>query len=67
MSIKELRKSDEDGLRKKLIDLRKEQFNLRFQASNGSLENTSRVGFVRRDIARIKTLLTEKKLLQKGK
>jgi large subunit ribosomal protein L29 len=43
-----------------LIDLRKEQFNLRFQRATGQQENTSRVKLVRRDIARVKTILAER-------
>ena len=41
-----------------VIDLRKEQFNLRFQKAGGQLDNTSQVRKIRRDIARIKTILT---------
>jgi large subunit ribosomal protein L29 len=49
-----------DQLRDKLADLKKEQFNLRFQKATGQLERTSRVRQVRRDIARIETVLSEK-------
>ena len=49
-----------DQLRDELADLRKEQFNLRFQKATGQLEKTSRVREVRRDIARIETVLSEK-------
>ena len=49
-------KSD-DELKEELIALRKEAFNLRFQTASGQLENTARVRLVRRDIARIKTVL----------
>ena len=45
-----------DQLQDELVKLKKEQFNLRFQAATGQLENTSRVRQVRRDIARIKTI-----------
>lgn len=55
--VAELRKKSHKDLKKQLLDLRKEQFNLRFQAASGQLENTSRFRQVRRDIARIKTLL----------
>ena len=61
MNATELRQKADDELKSQLIDLRKEQFNLRFQAAGGQLENTARVRQVRRDIARIKTLLTERK------
>ena len=49
-----------DQLRDELAKLKKEQFNLRFQSATGQLENTSRVRVVRRDIARIKTILGQK-------
>jgi len=45
-----------DQLNDELVKLKKEQFNLRFQAASGQLENTMRVREVRRDIARIKTI-----------
>jgi large subunit ribosomal protein L29 len=48
-----------DELNEQLIGLRKEQFNLRFQKVSGQLENTARVRAVRRDIARIKTMLRQ--------
>ena len=43
------------------MKLKKEQFNLRFQRANGQLENTGRVRMVRREIARIETILTEQR------
>ncbi|MHA1600464.1 MAG: 50S ribosomal protein L29 [Alphaproteobacteria bacterium] len=46
-----------DELGTTLLDLRKEQFNLRFQKASGQLDNTARARQVRRDIARIKTML----------
>ena len=49
-----------DQLRDQLANLRKEQFNLRFQKATGQLEKTSRVRRVRRDIARIETILSVK-------
>ena len=60
MKASELRNRDEAGLRAELMQLKKEQFNLRFQRATGQLENTARVRQVRRDIARIKTILAEK-------
>ncbi|MBE0532790.1 MAG: 50S ribosomal protein L29 [Rhodospirillales bacterium] len=56
----DLRTKTVDELKDQLIGLRKEAFNLRFQAASGQLENTARVGQVRRDIARIKTVLDER-------
>ena len=50
-----------DELQTQLDELSKEQFNLRFQKANGQLENTSRVRKVRRDIARTKSIMSEKK------
>ena len=47
-----------DQLDDELVKLKKEQFNLRFQKATGQLENTARVREVRRDIARVKTVLT---------
>ena len=58
MKAEELRGQTKDQLTDQLLDLRKEQFNLRFQKVSGQLENTARVRQVRRDIARIKTVLT---------
>jgi large subunit ribosomal protein L29 len=50
-----------DELGAMLLDLRKEQFNLRFQRASGQLEGTGRVKQVRREIARVKTIMAEKK------
>jgi large subunit ribosomal protein L29 len=50
-----------DQLQDELLNLKKEQFNLRFQRATGQLENTSRVREVRRDIARIKTIAAQKR------
>ena len=62
MKAEELRLRTEDQLKADLVTLQKEAFNLRFQRASGQLENTSRVGAVRRDIARIKTFLQQKSL-----
>jgi large subunit ribosomal protein L29 len=56
----DLRAKTVDQLKDQLGDLRKEQFNLRFQKASGQLENVARVRVVRRDIARIETLLAER-------
>jgi large subunit ribosomal protein L29 len=50
-----------DQLKGELVQLQKEQFNLRFQRASGQLENTARVRAVRRNIARIKTFLARKR------
>jgi len=55
----EVRSKTQDELKQSLLDLKKEQFNLRFQKANGQLENTTRARSVRREIARIKTILHE--------
>jgi large subunit ribosomal protein L29 len=56
----DVRAKTPDELSTMLLDLRKEQFNLRFQRATGQQENTSRVKLVRRDIARVKTILAER-------
>jgi len=59
-NIETWRKSTPDQLRDELAELRKEQFNLRFQKATGQLEKISRIGDVRRAIARIEAVLSEK-------
>jgi len=61
MKAQEIRDLTLDQLDDQLIKLKKEQFNLRFQAATGQLENTARARQVRRDIARIKTIQREKR------
>ena len=61
MKAVDLRAKSEDELKDQLVDLRKEAFNLRFQATSGQLANTARVREVRRDIARVRTILGERK------
>lgn len=63
-TAQDLRAKSEDQLKESLIDLKKEQFNLRFQQASGQLENTARVRQVRREIARIKTILHERSKAQ---
>lgn len=60
MKAEDVRAKTEDQLKDELVALKKEQFNLRFQKATGQLENTARVRKVRRDIARIQTILREK-------
>jgi len=57
IKAEELRAKTPDELRAQLVDLKKEQFNLRFQVAGGQVENPSRARVVRREIARIKTVL----------
>ena len=60
MDAAELREKTPDQLREQLESLKKESFNLRFQQATGQLENTSQMRQVRRDAARVKTILNEK-------
>tara|TARA_B100000242_G_C42936930_1_gene434515 strand:+ start:676 stop:888 length:213 start_codon:yes stop_codon:yes gene_type:complete len=60
-SLKEYRELKESELKTKINDFRKESLNLRFQKSSGQLENTARISFVRKEIARLKTLINQKK------
>lgn len=60
MSASELRDKTPDQLREELTNLKKESFNLRFQQATGALENTARMKQVRREAARVKTILNEK-------
>ncbi|MGN6363402.1 50S ribosomal protein L29 [Asticcacaulis taihuensis] len=59
--IADLRTKTADQLQEQLLDLKKEQFNLRFQKATGQFEKTHRVSEIRKDIARIKTPLTAQK------
>jgi large subunit ribosomal protein L29 len=61
MKAADVRPRTDDELTEQLDTLGRESFNLRFQRANGQLENTSRVRQVRRDIARIKTVLGERR------
>ena len=60
MKIDDVRKMTPDQLQDLLLSLKKEQFNLRFQAATGQLEKTHRANEIRKDIARIKTVLRGK-------
>jgi large subunit ribosomal protein L29 len=60
MNADELRGKTPDQLRDSLVSLKKEAFNLRFQQATGQLENTARMRNVRRDVARVKTILNQK-------
>lgn len=61
MSAADLRPKTDDELNDQLQRLRKEAFNLRFQMATGQLENTNRRRVVRREIARVKTVLNERR------
>ena len=60
MNAKELHGKTPEALRENLVALKKEAFNLRFQQASGQIENTARMRAVRRDVARIKTVMTQK-------
>ncbi len=62
MKVEDWRAKSDDELRDELLALKREQFNLRFQRASGQLENTARVRAVRRDIARIKTIIGERQV-----
>ena len=62
MKAKEIRDMNETELNKQLTDLKSELFNLRFQLATGQLENPVRIRSVRKDIARIKTIMREQEL-----
>ncbi len=66
MKAEELKLKSVDELNKQLLDERKNQFNLRFQRSGGTLEDTSVMRKSRRNIARIKTFLTQKRREEAG-
>lgn len=59
MKATELRQKENAQLKEDLVQLRKEQLSLRFQRANGKLKNTARFKIIRRDIARLKTVMTE--------
>lgn len=59
--LAELRKQSDEELNARLTDAKKELFNLRFQLATNQLDNTGRIREVRRDIARIQTVITENK------
>jgi large subunit ribosomal protein L29 len=59
--LSDLKVMSSDQLEQEILNLKKEQFNLRFQRATGQLENTARVRVVRRDIARVKSLAAQKR------
>jgi large subunit ribosomal protein L29 len=63
----DFRAKSADELGSQLTNLKKEQFNLRFQRANGQVENTGRIRVLRRDIARIQTVLTEQRRAAQAK
>ena len=64
--IKELNAKDNNALTEELVNAKKELFNLRFQHATNQLDNTSRIRDVRRNIARIQTVITAKEKAAQG-
>lgn len=67
MKTSDIRKMTSQELTKKLDDLKEELFNLRFQHAINQLENPMRLNVVKKDIARVKTIITEKELEENAK
>jgi large subunit ribosomal protein L29 len=61
---KEIRDLSEDEIEQRLVETREELFNLRFQNATGQLDNYRRLGELRRDVARLKTILRERELTE---
>ncbi|MGO9004813.1 MAG: 50S ribosomal protein L29 [Beijerinckiaceae bacterium] len=59
--LSDLRVMSEDQIEQEILNLKKEQFNLRFQRATGQLQDTTRVRVVRRDIARAKTIAAQRR------
>jgi large subunit ribosomal protein L29 len=66
MKAKEIRDMTPEQIGKELIDLRREQFNLRMQSATGQGARPHEFGRIRRDIARLKTVLREREIQEKG-
>lgn len=62
MKVKDIRQMSEQELSNKLLELKTELFNLRFQLATGQLDNPLRIKVVRKDIARVKTIVREREL-----
>ncbi|MDR2018983.1 MAG: 50S ribosomal protein L29 [Syntrophobacterales bacterium] len=62
MRAKDLKELTKEELIKRKKDLKEEMFNLRFQLSTGQLENTARMGILKKDVARLETILRQKEL-----
>lgn len=61
MKARDLREFTDEELRRKLGDLKEELFNLRFRAATGELDNSARIGLVKKDIARVLTIMRERR------
>ena len=67
MKISEIRELSNDQITDEIVKIKKEQLNLRFQKTSGQLDNTARVRFVRRTIAKLKTIQNEKNIIEEKK
>ena len=61
MKVGDIRQKTPDELKQMLIDLRREQFNLRFQRATGQMEGTARMRSARREVAKVKTVMAERR------
>ncbi|MGH6854316.1 MAG: 50S ribosomal protein L29 [Aestuariivirga sp.] len=61
MKFSDVKAMSKDQVNDEILKLKKEQFNLRFQKATGTVENTARVRHIRRDIARLKTIVSQQK------
>ena len=64
MKVKEIRELSTEEINKKLVETKEELFNLRFQQATGSLEKPSRIKELRHDVARCKTVLREREIVE---
>lgn len=62
MKAKDIRELADDEIQRKISDLKEELFNLRFQIATGQLDNPMRIRIIKKDIARLKTILREREL-----
>ena len=67
MKAQEIREKSNKELEKEVVTLKEELFNLRFQKATGQLENTAKLKNIKKDIARIKTILTERQMAEEGR
>jgi len=66
MKAQEIREMSNNELEQEVITLKEELFSLRFQQATGQLENTAKMRNIRKDIARIKTILTQRQMAEEG-
>ena len=66
MKIKEVREMSQEQLNAKLLELKKDLFNLRLQHATNQLDNPTRIAEVKRDIARVNTILRERELSEQA-